>query len=479
MEKLLKKIHLPAWLVGILALTLILRIPSFFEPYYYGDEAIYLTLGQGIRQGLTLYSQIFDNKPPLIYFFAAVAGSLFWFKAILAFWNLATIVVFSKLAQKVLPKGVKIATSLFALATTLPLLEGNTVNAELFMVGTSVAAFYLLLSRAARPKILITAGILFGISTLFKVPAAFDVPVIIFYWLITDTKNFKKIIKNSLILASGFLTPILLTFVYYFFKGAFPNYFTAAFMQNVGYLGSLTPPINIPFTSRVLAVLVGIGTIYFFRKKLSKKFILFGVWTLFSLFAAALSQRPYPHYLIQAAPPAVLLLTMFFTEKTKEQALVVIPLTLIFFIPFFYKYYHYRTIPYYSRFMEFSLGKVNKENYLESFAPATPRNYEVANFLAASSLKTERVFIWDPDSPIIHSLSRRLPPTKFTVPYHVFDYSSKEDVVVEMSQNPPRFIVLTSKNPLPEIMDLVHQKYILIAQIEDADIYSRLSGAAF
>jgi MFS superfamily sulfate permease-like transporter len=74
--------NLPNWLLGILALIFILRIPSFFEPYYYGDEMVYLTLGQGVRQGLTLYKDIHDNKPPLLYLTAAVAGNLFWFKVI-------------------------------------------------------------------------------------------------------------------------------------------------------------------------------------------------------------------------------------------------------------------------------------------------------------------------------------------------------------------------------------------------------------
>ena len=94
------KIHLPAWVVGILAIVLILRIPSFFEPYYYGDEMIYLALGQGVRQGLILFKDIHDNKPPLLYLAAAIAGNLFWFKAILCFWNMFTVAFFYKLSSR-------------------------------------------------------------------------------------------------------------------------------------------------------------------------------------------------------------------------------------------------------------------------------------------------------------------------------------------------------------------------------------------
>ena len=56
-----------------------------FEPYYYGDEMIYLALGQGLRQGIPLYLGLHDNKPPLLYLTAAISGNLFLFKVILAF----------------------------------------------------------------------------------------------------------------------------------------------------------------------------------------------------------------------------------------------------------------------------------------------------------------------------------------------------------------------------------------------------------
>ena len=90
--------------VLFLGLTLILfyllRLPSLIEPYWYGDEAIYLTLGEGIRHNLVLYRDIFDHKPPLIYLIAAAAGSLYWFKLILLVWSIGTIALFWKLARE-------------------------------------------------------------------------------------------------------------------------------------------------------------------------------------------------------------------------------------------------------------------------------------------------------------------------------------------------------------------------------------------
>ena len=469
---------LPKWMCGLLTLMLLLRIPSFFEPYYYGDEMIYLTLGTGVRQGIPLYSGLHDNKPPLLYLTAALSENLFWFKAILAFWSFITIIFFWKLSRIILKnnsKGRVVATVFFALLTTLPLLEGNIANAELFMIGPSILAFLILLGEKLNPKKLFWAGILFGIAALYKIPAAFDLPVIIVFWLVTDFASWKKIIKRALILAAGFATPIFLTFLWYFLSGSLSEYIKAAFLQNVGYLGSLKPPVDIPIFIRAFAVFTGIALVFYFRKKLSDKFILLCVWSLFALFAITLSQRPYPHYLIQVVAPATFLLSMFFTNKNFEQSLTVMPLTVIFFVPFVYKFWFYPVSSYYLNFMNFATQKVDREVYFRTFSGTTNRNYQIANFLASSSRPEDKVFMWDPDSPTVYALSRKLPPIKYSVPYHVYDYSDKATVVGELSKNPPKFIILTSGNPLPEITPLLSAKYIPIQQIDGAAIYSRIN----
>src|SRR3990167_3767910 len=105
------------WLIVVLVVVVILRIPTLFEPYWYGDEGIYLTLGQAVRQGLVLYRDIFDHKPPLLYWFAALAGNVFWFRFILLVWHGATVVLFWKLAKKLFEtkeKATLLSTSLFA-----------------------------------------------------------------------------------------------------------------------------------------------------------------------------------------------------------------------------------------------------------------------------------------------------------------------------------------------------------------------------
>jgi len=481
--------NIPNWLLVTLSSVFLLRIPSFLEPYFYGDEMIYMTLGQGVRQGLTLYKNLHDNKPPLLYLTAAVAGNLFWFKVILAFWSLVTIFFFYKLTRVLFEKNTraqKIATIIFAFATTLPLLEGLTVNSELFMIVFTIGAFLILLNDKVKIKGVYTAGILLGIGALYKIPAAFDAPIIVLYWIITKGfRDWKNILKNTTVLIIGFATPILITFVWYFGKGILPEYIKAAFLQNVGYLSSFRPEDvqksfivrNAPLLIRAAVVFLGSIILFIFRVKLSKKFILVSLWILFSLFAITLSERPYPHYFIQAIGPISILLATFFVEKSVEQSLVVLPLTLSFFVPFYYKFWYYPTLPYYTRFVRFAAGIDTKSTYFDKFSIGINRDYKIADFLANSSTNSDRVFMWGPDSPTVYALSKRFPPIKYVADYHVMDFSSKAIVAKNIAADPPKFIILTNSYPYPEIGALLKKKYLLINRIDDASIYSRIDFA--
>ncbi len=490
MKKFFEKIHAPTWLCILLGVVLILRIPSFFEPYSYGDEMVYLTLGEGIRQGVPLYSGLHDNKPPLLYVVAAAAGSLVWFKIILAFWSLATIFLFWKLAEALFPgksKLQKVATWIFGLLTTLPLLEGNIANAELFMIGPTIAAFLILLTKKLTPKNLIVSGILFSIATLFKVPAAFDVPAIIFFWLIkSEGKKTEvvQVLKRTFYLAVGFVAPILATFVWYFFHGALKEYLVAAFLQNIGYLSSFRPgdvrkPFlvrNAPLILRGLVVLAGSGVLYLKRKRLSSQFIFVTIWLLFTLFAVTLSERPYPHYLIQSLAPISFLLAILFTQKTFEQSLAIIPLSLAFLVPVFYKFYYYPTSSYYQRFLEFATRRISKEQYFAKFDGNVNRNYKISEFIVSSSKNSEKIFVTG-DAPPIYALSRHLPPIKYVVAYHINDYSTRDVVTKELEAKKPKFIVILPDSPFPEIIPLLRRSYVLINTIEGAEIWSYMKLA--
>ena len=484
----LQSLHTPKWLFILLTIVLVLRIPSFFEPYSYGDETIYLTLGNAIREGVPLYKGVHDNKPPLLYVTAALAGNLFWFKAILAIWSIIGIYVFWKLSLKVLSKNLtaqKVATSVFALLTTIPFYEGNIANAELFMIVPTMLAFLLILNQKTSQKTIFLAGILFSVSSLFKIPAAFDLPAVIIFWLVTNRLNragIKKIITNSLVLIFGFITPIFLTFVWYFSQGAAKEYLIAAYLQNFGYLSSWRPEVKSePFLSKNAPLLIR-GSIVFLinlflylkRKSFSKEFVFVTSWLTLSLFAVTLSERPYPHYLIQAVPSVSILLAMLFTYQNLTQTLVILPLALFSVVPVFYKYWHYGSLNYYHRFLAFSIGKMPKDTYLSGFGGEVIRNYNIAKFIKSYTNKNDRIFVWE-DSSQIYALSKRLPPLKYVAGYHIKDFYSPSLLIEDLNSNLPKLIViLPNSNPPKEIISFIKKNYVFIEKIDGGEMWGLL-----
>ncbi len=489
-NRLTKKLHAPNWLLLLLAIVFILRIPSFFEPYSYGDEMIYLILGNAIRMGIPLYSGIHDNKPPLLYIMAAIAGNLFWFKAILTFWLIITIYIFSRLIKILFPKGKIshiIGVSLFALLVTIPLLEGNIINAELFMIGPTILAFFILLKRNPKPKTLLFSGFLFSLSTLFKIPAIFDIPAIIFLWIATkpDKKGeFKTVVKNTFLLFIGFILPILASILWFYTRGSLKEYITAAFLQNIGYLSSWRPgdvkdPFfikNLPLIIRGLIVFLGLAILYLKRKFLSKNFILATSWLFLSLFAATLSERPYPHYLIQSVAPLSILFTILFSQKSIEQVLTIIPLTIFTIVPFYYHFWYYKTIPYYEKFIKFSKGELSKEEYFLTFGEDVLRNYKISEFIVSSTRESEKIFVWGSNNSTIYALSKRLPPGKYFADYHIKDFSNDSETTQTLQKDLPSFIVILPNAPeISGLQNLLLLNYGLVEEIDKAKIWKLLS----
>ncbi len=483
-----KEIELPNWLIFIIAIVFIFRIPSFYEPFSYGDEMIYLSLGNAIRKGWVLYRDIHDNKPPLLYFLAALAGNVFWFRAILAFWMSATIALFWKLTRKIFPKDKfvrKACVVVFAILTTIPTLEGQIANSEIFMIGPTILGFLLLLGKDVSERKILASGLMFSLATLFKMPAMFDMGAVIFLWVVTlklNSKSWRDFVRKSGLLAVGFLTPILLTFVWYWQRGALEKYVVAAFLQNIGYLSSFRPgdvgksfvARNAPLLFRGGILTAGLFVLWVFRKRISKAYLFASSWMLFSLFAAALSERPYPHYLLQVVPSFSILFGMLIANKNIEQVLVIIPMSLAVLLPVYYNFWHYPTFSYYRRFLLFSSGRIGKDEYFDLFEGDINRNYKVAGVVRALSDSDERVFVWGENSSLIYALSRRLPAIKYVATYHINDFSNMDELSRQLRNSLPKVIVILPKSPRKaEIDSLLRQKYNHVLDIEGTEIWKK------
>lgn len=469
-------LHKSEWLVVVLALVVILRIPSLFEPYWYGDEAIYLTLGQAINKGVPLYSGIHDNKPPLLYMVAAVArGNQFWFKFLAMGWNILTILAFVKLAEKVFEhrkKQVVFSVFVFAILTTIPLWEGNIANAELFFLLPTITAVNLLWKKQVRTRNVFLAGVAFGAAALFKMPAILEAGVWpLVWWASGEKETTKKIVWLTI----GALAPIFLSAVYFGLSGSLAAYVTAAWAQNIPYLSSwqsASAGVGIySVKGRAVVAAVLLALIWGFSKKIGRTATIVGIWGVISLFACLLSGRPYPHYLMQMAGITAISLAMWWEKRRFDKLVPVVLLFLILISYATFKFYVYPITTYYTNFMSWVWGQKTTQDYYSWFNPAVKMNYELATLIKSGSREGDKIFVWG-DEPMLYALSHRLPVGKYTTRYHIKDFRAEGTIMEQLKKNPPKFVVsYGNEDELPGFSGWLQEFYVFEKQVGNAKLY--------
>ncbi len=495
MKRIFRWIEKNEGLVFILAVALLLRVPTLFEPNRYADEDIYLVIGQGLRKGLTLYRDIHDNKPPLIYLLAAIAGNVTGFRLILAIWNIVNIGLMWFLAKKILRKsaGVIVVTGLFAILGNIPLLEGNLANGEIFMILPVTGAILLLVGKKKNEENIpdyLAVGVLMALGFLFKVPVGFDLLAVLLWLTVYQGRSLWEMVKRvfhwrAWIVAVGFVMPIITSIGYYFLVGAGGEYLRAAFGQNLPYLASWEGGQGAFYESGLFqrGMVAGIVTalIVILRGRLGRKFGLIALWIVWSLFGATLSGRPYPHYLLQVVPAGCLLLgltveTMSYPKDIEKRLIrLIMGLGLFMLIAvgvIRYDFWYYKSLPYYQNFFEFILGRKDIDRYRQFFGEGVERNREVARYIKERTRPEERIFVWGTE-PAIYVLSERLPVGRYTVSYHIIDFMGFEETMKQIEGNKPEYIVvmLNERVPFSKLTDYIDANYIEVKRVGEAVIY--------
>lgn len=457
-----------------LILFFLLRLPSLFEPYWYGDEGIYLALGQGIRKGLLLYQQIHDNKPPTLYYLAALSQTVLGFRLLLALIMLPTIYFFYRLCQQFLTEKLsKIATIVFLVITSIPLIEGTIANAEVFMLLPTILAFILFLkSKKISSRSLIISGLLLGLAFTIKVPVAVEFAFLALWLLLFQQSK----IKNLVIFSLSFAAPILLYLIYFALKGALSPFLFAALLQNFGYLSSWSTGTQTSSVASgglvnrgvILLILWAISFFLYYRKKISQDIFFLSGWFGAALFGVLLSGRPYPHYLIQVLPPLILLVFSF--SKSKKWISL---LSLLFIYSLFhFHFYYYPVFSYYKNYYSHLLGKRDRTTYINYFNSEMSKAEELAQKIKSETTPEDRIYIWG-DNSSLYPLSDRLPATKYIVAYHVVDFNAYELTVSQLKIQTPKLIIYypNSSRPFLSLDAFINSYYSLIDQIGSAYIF--------
>ncbi len=432
-------------------LFFLLRLPSLFEPLWYGDEGIYQVIGTSLNNGKLLYAEIFDNKPPLLYWLYSFFNSdQFTIRLVSLIFGILSVGAFFLLSKKLFTSNKIrfITTAIFAFLFGLPTLEGNIANAENFMLlPILISAFFVV-----NQKKYFLAGLLLGTAFLFKIVAIFDLSAFFIFYLIINFDSLKKTIKIPSIIL-GFSLPVIAVSLFFLLNNTFIDFIKASFLANISYVSYGNKIGNISILLFIKLALLGIFTLYLLakRKKFSSVSLFILLWFAFSSFNALFSQRPYTHYLLTLISSFSLMVGLILSEKKNKNLIAIIFIVLLmaiiktFGIPKFIK-----SIYYYQNFISYVKGQKSMMQYQAFFDKNTPVDYEIARFIKPKIQKGETIFVWGNNAQL-YQLVGVVAPTKYVVAYHITNYkdgaiSTKNAI----EKTKPKFIVvMSSENTTP------------------------------
>ncbi len=447
------------WFLLIISfIFFLLRWPSLFEPYWYGDEGIYQAVGMLINSGQPLYSGAWDNKPPLLYVLYALFNSdQFLIRTLSLIFGLISVWIFYVTANKLFGRSLKsvvISTAFFAFFFGTRVLEGNIANAENFMLLPILISAYLILFVGFKKlwggRIYFLAGITLSLAFLTKIVAVFDFLAFSAFLFIDQEKNFKKQLLGKIVpFTLGFLAPIGITFLYFMLTNNFNNFFNALLFSNVGYVGYGNKFIIPQGLLYLKTISLGSFLAFLFlkRRSIDRSALFIVIWFAFSLFNAFFAGRPYTHYLLVLLPSFSLMIgALLYTKKERVFLLAFLAFALFAVLNTFKL--KAKFIPYYKNLIYFCTDKKDLSSYQAFFDGNTPRDYELARYIKANTESQESIFIWGNNAQV-YKLGNKVPIMRYTVAYHITNYKTGvSEMEKAINTKKPKLIIIMPNAPL-------------------------------
>ncbi len=429
-------------------LTIILRIPDFFQPYWYTDTGIYSAIGQSLNRGGILYKNIIDNKPLFIYYVYAflerLPFSLMYSTQFvsLIFALLTEYLIYKISLIKFNNKIALINTFIFTILIGSDLLHTNGANAETFFIFFAALSVYVYIKREKNYKYIYIAGLILGLGVLFKVSVLFDGFFLVLYIFLTD--SFLLSIKKIFTYTLGIITPIFIFLFAEFLYGNFYNTVYQIFLNNFTYVNTYNKFYMFSFVELdllVFIILVILIYILYKKKIIDTVWLFLLLWVFSDALIVIITGRPYIHYLIQLALPITFLfgyiIYYLFSNKFIQGIILIfsfVLLTSLYMAYFFRNELSWQisqnfqnTIPYYTNFYLYSLGYINKKNYYSTFIYNTNViyqksessaniNYRMASLLDSLGARNKEIFI-AANFPWVYYMS-----DSYTINYYTTDF---------------------------------------------------------
>jgi 4-amino-4-deoxy-L-arabinose transferase-like glycosyltransferase len=245
----------PSWVAcaGLFALSLLIGLERFhtYQEPMERDISTYAVVAQGLLSGRSLYSDLWDHKPPAIHFIYAMAEAVGGYGAFSIYLLnvLAAVATLFGVYRAGSAIGGKVgglwAGAFWALISGDLYLEANQPNTEVFLNACLIWAFALWLekkSQSFNSGHALKLGTLFTLASFFK-QTALLVPLFLFgASFLFGRKEGRKILGSYTAFCFGIVgVAWVLLFFSFWLRGSFPDFYGAVFTYNLFIQGGLFP----------------------------------------------------------------------------------------------------------------------------------------------------------------------------------------------------------------------------------------------
>src|ERR1044071_6594666 len=320
--------------LGIILLTIAIRLPALLHPLAIDDEAGYSLIANEIVDGGRPYIDAVDRKPPLLFWtYAAVfkvAGKYNWMAlhVLSLIWTLATMAGLYVIAKRLFDRETGLISALFY-SVFQPWLSFKNLafNGEAVMNLAIVWAWSIALHHSSsrlRPDLFL-AGVLLCAGFLLKQPAAIAaVPLGIYlllpsYLASNSLTRTNSIIQAAMLTAGFFAVLGLVTIIlwkqrilheaFYWTIAAddVPHVFwQKGIERTLAFLGACLPLV-------IGSIMACRDKSEIWARKMPERTALLGLLAASAIGAAA-GARFYPHYYVQLIPPLALLAASYYAR---------------------------------------------------------------------------------------------------------------------------------------------------------------------
>jgi hypothetical protein len=470
--------------VGLLAaVLLLLRLPSLLEPTWYADEGTYSDIGRAIDHGAVLYRDVWDNKPPAIYWLTALlelrGPSVPVLHGVLALFVAASTAGVWFLGRRLAGmRGATLAALVFAVLASLPNFDGDLYNAE--VLGATFSVFAMLVLLRVHPRHLL-AGALIGVAILFKEVFVADLAVAV---VVPSILSGRRELRAGALVAAGAGLVLAAAAIPILATGALGGALYVLTFQDLKYVGwsngigggTATLALVVLAVLRLaFPVLAGGGAAWALVRQGRPAAAAVSLWLGFDLAATMLSARGLTHYVQQAEPALALVAAMLAVATLRRVRRFGVPLALgsllltwplaqlVLWVPRAevalaqgqaapaWEHNNFPTtgVPrYYANAWGRLDGSLSVQAYNAGFPGGLQTQGAVVDLFQDCSAPGQRVFVWG----TVHwayALSDRLPAGRYVAlnPAFSLDPASHELLLQDLAAHPPAVLVATMPPP--------------------------------